>query len=127
MPLAPGLSATAELTVTDDITAVALRSGDVPVLATPAVIRLVEQATMAATDGQLPPGTTSVGYRVQLDHLAPTALGGHVKAEAVLETIEGRRLVFRVSVSDAHGFVAAGRITRVVVERESFLDKARGS
>jgi predicted thioesterase len=71
-------------------------------------------------------GTTSVGYRVQLDHLAPTAVGGKVRAEATLEMIEGRRLTFRVSVSDGHGLVAAGRITRVIVERARFLEKATG-
>jgi predicted thioesterase len=68
-----------------------------------------------------------VGYRVQLDHLAPTAVGGTVRAEATLEAIEGRRLTFRVSVSDGHGLVAAGRITRVIVERARFLEKAAGA
>ena len=65
-----------------------------------------------AIDGELAEGSTSVGYRVQLDHLAPTAVGGKVRAEATLESIEGRRLTFRVSVNDGHGLVAAGRITR---------------
>ena len=42
----------------------------------------------------------------------------------MLETVAGRRLTFRVSVSDGHGLVAAGRVTRVVVERARFLEKA---
>ena len=46
--------------------------------------------------------------------------------EATLEAIEGRRLNFRVSVSDGHGLVAAGRITRVIVERARFMEKAAG-
>ncbi len=46
--------------------------------------------------------------------------------EATLETVEGRRLVFRVSVTDARGLVAAGRLTRVIVIRERFLERARG-
>jgi predicted thioesterase len=127
MPLRPGLSAAVELVVTDDDTALALRTGDVPVLATPRVVTLAEEATVQAVDGQLGDGTTSVGYRVQLDHLAPTAVGGTVRAEATLEAIEGRRLTFRVSVSDGHGLVAAGRITRVIVERARFLEKAAGA
>ena len=81
---------------------------------------------MLAVGDRLEAGTTSVGYRVQLDHLAPTAVGGRVTAEAVLESVEGRRLTFRVSVSDGHGLVAAGRITRVVVEHDRFLEKAAG-
>ena len=62
--------------------------------------------------------------RVQLDHLAPTAVGGKVEAEATLEKVEGRRLIFTVSVTDDRGLVAAGKVTRVVVDVERFLDKA---
>ena len=126
MPLRPGLSAAVELVVTDDDTALALKTGDVPVLATPRVVTLAEEATVNAVEGELAEGTTSVGYRVQLDHLAPTAVGGQVQAEATLESVESRRLTFRVSVSDGRGLVAAGRITRVVVERGRFLEKAAG-
>jgi len=127
MPLRPGLSATASMTVTDDDTAIALRSGDVPVLATPRVVCLAEEATVRAVAGELGERETTVGYRVQLDHLAPTAVGGQVDAEATLENVESRRLTFRVSVSDGRGLVAAGRITRVVVERDRFLEKAAGA
>jgi len=126
MTIEPGLTSTVHHTVTADDTAEAMRSGDVPVLATPRVVGLAEEATVAAVAGRLEPGTTTVGYRVQLDHLAPTAVDGIVTAEAVLETIEGRRLTFRVSVNDDHGLVAAGRITRVVVERARFIEKAGG-
>jgi predicted thioesterase len=126
MSLRPGLAAAVELVVTEGDTALALRTGDVPVLATPRVVTLAEEASVLAINGELAEGSTSVGYRVQLDHLAPTAVGGHVRAEATLESIEGRRITFRVSVSDGHGLVAAGRITRVIVERARFLEKAAG-
>lgn len=127
MPLRPGLSASASLVVTKDDTALALRSGDVEVLATPRVVGLAEEATVQAVEQELEAGTTTVGYRVQLDHLAPTAVGGKVEAEATLESVQSRRLTFRVSVSDSRGLVAAGRITRVVVERDRFLEKAAGA
>ena len=126
MSLRPGLAAAVELVVSESDTALALRTGDVPVLATPRVVTLAEEASVMAIDGELAEGSTSVGYRVQLDHLAPTAVGGKVRAEATLESIEGRRLTFRVSVNDGHGLVAAGRITRVIVERSRFIDKASG-
>jgi predicted thioesterase len=127
MPLRPGLSATASIVVGDADTAIALRTGDVPVVATPRVVQLAEEASVQAVDGELAEGTTTVGYRVQLDHLAPTAVGGTMHAEATLETVESRRLTFRVSVSDGRGLVAAGKITRVVVERARFLEKAAGA
>jgi fluoroacetyl-CoA thioesterase len=127
MPLEPGLVAAAVLIVTEADTALALKTGDVPVLATPSVVRLAEEATVLAVEDHVSAGTTTVGYRVQLDHLAPTPVGGRVQAEAMLETVEGRRLTFRVSVSDGHGLVAAGRISRVVVDRARFLEKATGT
>jgi fluoroacetyl-CoA thioesterase len=126
VPLKPGLVATVEMVVTEDDTAPAFRSGDVPVLATGRVVGLAESATVLAVENRLDEGTTTVGYRVQLDHLAPTAVGSDVKAEALLEAVQGRRLTFRVSVTDARGLVAAGKITRVVVERTRFLEKAAG-
>ena len=71
------------------------------------------------------PNETSVGMRVQLDHLHPTAVGTIVTAEPTLEKVEGRRLTFTVTVNDAFGLVAAGKVTRVVVDRAGFLEKQR--
>ena len=125
MNLAPGLTASVTLVVAEADTALALGSGDVPVLGTPRVIALAEQAAIEAIASDLPDGRTTVGYQVQLAHLTPTAVGGTVVAEATLEQVEGRRLTFRVSVNDARGLVAAGRITRVIVERARFLERAQ--
>ena len=123
MHLDPGARAEIKLTVSDDDTAIAMSSGDVAVLATPRVVALVEEASVAAVNGQLPSGHTSVGMRVQLDHLQPTPVGSTVAAEAVLEKVEGRRLLFTVSVRDHRGLVACGKVTRVVVDTERFLEK----
>lgn len=125
MPLRPGLAGKAELQVTEADTAVALGSGHVPVLGTPRVVALAEEATISAVNGHLADGETSVGMRVQLDHLAPTKVGATVVAEAHLERVEGRRLTFTVSVSDHCGLIAAGKVTRVIVAVDHFLEKAR--
>jgi predicted thioesterase len=125
VPLSPGLHGSAKLVVTDADTAIALRSGEVPVLGTPRLIALVEEAAMAAVAEEMQPGHTTVDMRVQVDHLAPTSVGSAVAAEATLEKVEGRRLTFTVSVTDSCGLVAAGKVTRVVVETDRFLDKAR--
>ncbi|HEV7888750.1 MAG TPA: hotdog domain-containing protein [Acidimicrobiales bacterium] len=124
MPLAPGLSARLELTVTEADTALALGSGDVPVLGTPRLVALAEEACCRAIAAQLGDDETTVGMRVQLDHLAPTAVGMAVTAEATLEKVEGRRLTFTCSANDPHGLIAAGKLTRVVVERDRFLKKS---
>ena len=113
----------ASMVVGEKDTSVAMHSGEVAVLATPRIVALCEEATCAALVGRLGAGCTTVGMRVQLDHLHPTAVGQAVRAEAILEKIEGRRLVFTVSASDAKGLVAAGKVTRVVVDVAKFLAK----
>lgn len=124
VPLQPGLAANVVHEVVDGDTALALGSGDVLVLGTPRLIALCEEASVRAVAGQVPTGHTTVGMRVQLDHLAPTGVGGHVTAEARLDKVEGRRLTFSVSASDERGLIAAGKVTRVVVEVEKFMEKS---
>ena len=120
-----GLSARIELTVTDADTAEALRSGNVPVLATPRLLALCEEASCKAIEGHLPDSCTSVAKRLQFDHLVPVGVGGVVWAEATLDRIEGRRLVFTLSVSERAGLVAAGKLIRVIVDRNAFLSNVR--
>ena len=124
MPLLAGRTASVAMVVQDTDTAIALRSGDVPVLGTPRLLALVEEASVKAVEGTLPAGQTTVGMRVQLDHLQPTRVGTAVVAEATLEKAEGRRLTFTVNVNDKCGLVAVGKLTRVIVEIEPFLEKA---
>jgi fluoroacetyl-CoA thioesterase len=123
--LEPGLSGKASLVVSDADTAERMCSGSVPVLATPRLIALCEEASCRALDGVFDQSKTSVGVRVQFDHLAPLKPGTEVTAEAVLERVEGKRLTFTVAANDHAGLVGAGRLTRVVVAVESFMDKAR--
>ncbi len=123
MNLETGLRGDAKMTVTDADTARALGSGDVDVLGSPRLIALCEEATIAAVSNSLDAGSTTVGMRVQFDHLQPTAIGVDVTAEAVLERIDGRRLVFNVSATDPGGLVAAGKIVRVLVDVERFMGK----
>jgi predicted thioesterase len=124
VPVEPGLSAEVELVVGEEDTAVALRSGEVPVLGTPRLVALCEEAALAALAGRLQPNETSVGHTIQLDHVAPTRVGTAVRAEATLLKVNGRKLTFSVSVTDARGLIAAGKITRVVVDSDRFMEKA---
>ena len=99
-----GLSARIELKVTDADTAESFRAGSVPVLATPRLIALCEEAACLAIEGHLPDNCTSVAKHLQFDHLVPVGIGGIVWAEATLDRIEGRRLVFTLSVSRVPGW-----------------------
>lgn len=117
----PGRRAEVTLTVTDEDTALAMGSGDVPVLASPRVVALAEQASVRALDGSLPEGKTSVGAWVELEHVVPSRVGVTVVADAVLIGVHGRRLEFSVSVREDGEEVAHVRHRRVVVSRARFL------
>ncbi|MFJ6199380.1 thioesterase family protein [Micromonospora sp. NPDC092111] len=123
-PFPPGLTARIELTVTDADTALAVGSGDVPVLGTPRVLALAEAATVAATAARMPAGRTTVGVRVELEHLAATPVGRTVVARARLAEAGGRRLLFEVTVTDGDATVAVGRVERALVDRQRFVERA---
>ncbi|MFC4061419.1 thioesterase family protein [Planomonospora corallina] len=121
MMLAPGLRARLLIMVEKEDTAIAVGSGDVPVLGTPRLLALAEQATVRAIADALEPGRTSVGTRVALDHLAASPIGAHVEIAAELTEVDGRRLVFGFTARSRETTVATGTIERVVVDRERFL------
>ena len=115
-------------TVTADDTAIALGSGDVPVLATPRLIAWLEAATVAACP-PLGSDETSVGTRVDVEHLAATPVGAPVEVTAALAHQDGRLLRFSVAAVHHVGdgqpvLVAQGRVTRVIVRRDPFLARA---
>lgn len=115
-----GRTATIELVVGEADTAAAMGSGDVPVLATPRVLALAEEAAVAVLDGTLEEGLTSVGSYAEVEHLAPTPVGATVVAEATLESVNGRSLSFVVVVRQADVEVARVRHRRAVMRRTRF-------
>jgi fluoroacetyl-CoA thioesterase len=123
MSITPGLRGRARLVVTDADTAGAVGSGDVPVLATPRLLALAEEATVAALRSHLDPGTTSVGVSIALEHTAASAVGAEVVAEAELTDVDGRRLTFEVRVTDGDTAAGTVRVVRAVVDRERFLSR----
>lgn len=122
--LTTGIRGRAVSPVTRQNTAAAMGSGTLPVLATPAVAALVEQAAWQSVQPELEEGRCTVGTLLQLEHLAATPLGGAVTAETELVEIDRRRLVFAFTVRDAAGEVARGRHERFVVEARRFVAKA---
>jgi predicted thioesterase len=110
-----------------DDTAVAVGSGDVPVLGTPRMIAWCEAVTVAALADELQPTQTSVGYRIRIDHLSPTPVGMSVDVTAAVDSVDGRQVTFSLDVTDDNGTAATGTITRVVVDRQRFIDRATQS
>lgn len=118
-----GLTHTSNLVVADGNTAIALGSGDMPVLATPAMMALMENAAMLAVASELEDGETTVGGHIESSHLRPTSVGTKVAATATLEKIDGRKLYFKIVVRQGETIIGEGTHLRFIVNREKFLSK----
>ena len=117
--------ATLAYTVTDDDTAAAVGSGSLPVLGTPRLLAWLEAATCASLEPTLAAGATSVGTRMQVEHLAASPVGAEVEVSASSAYEDGRLHRFTVSARDTTTgrVLAAGEITRVVVDVERFMSR----
>ena len=115
-------SASVSHVVTGEDTARALGSGDLDVLGTPRVLAWCEEASCAALE--LAAEQTSVGTRVDLEHLAASPVGTEVTATATVIHTDGRLVQFQVAALDAAGtLLATGEIRRVIVDRERFMGR----
>ncbi len=119
-----GIKGTAEVLVTDDITARQVGSGTVAVLATPMMIALMEKTCLQSVRPFLEEGQDTVGTRVDVSHSAATPVGMTVRCESELVEIDRRRLVFRVTAYDDAGVVGEGTHERFVIDIEKFQAKA---
>ena len=119
----PGLRHTSELVVTDAVTAVAVGSGDMPVLATPAMTALMENAAMLAVKNELPDGCTTVGGHIASSHLKPTKVGDTVRAVAEVTKVDGKKIEFRVAAYCGDTLLGEGEHLRFIVDREKFMSR----
>ncbi len=122
-----GASFTATMRVEPEVTAEYIGSGDLAVLATPAMCALMENAAMMAVVPHLESGQTTVGTALNIEHSRATKVGDVVTATAVLTEINGRELKFNVAARDTVGIIGEGTHTRFIVSREKFMNKVNGS
>jgi predicted thioesterase len=120
-----GLEGTLRREVTPELLADHYGNPGVRVLATPALCWLFEQSAVLAVQNHLDPGESTVGTRLEIEHLAPTPPGMPVSVRAHLEAVDGRRLSFTMEAQDEREVVARGRHERFVVQLERFLDRVR--
>ncbi len=119
--LTPGIMGKQALTVGENDTAEAYKSGTVAVFATPAMIGLMENTAHLSVQPYLEEGHITVGTEVNIRHIKATPVGMQVWAESELIGIEGNKLRFSVSAHDEKGQIAYGTHTRYVVHGELFL------
>ena len=123
--LTPGLTAETSLTVTESDTAAKWGSGLVPVFGTPALVGLMEAAAVKSLEGHLPEGQTTVGGRIDVQHLAATPVGMTVHARAELKTVEGRKLIFEIQAWDDVDKIGEALHERFVIKTEKFIARAQ--
>jgi fluoroacetyl-CoA thioesterase len=123
--LQPGLVGSTEIVVGTRDTAPHVGSGKIKVLATPVMVGLMEEASLNAVEGLLPPGYQTVGTRLDITHVAATPVGLHVTAGAELVKVDGRRLTFRLWADDERDRIGEGTHERIIVEVARFDARAQ--
>ena len=118
-----GLTHTSELTVTEAVTAIEMGSGDLPVLATPAMMALMENAAMLAVAPHLPEGSTTVGGHISASHIKPTPVGETVTATATVTKVDGKKIEFEVKAHWGDVLLGEGSHLRFIVDREKFMSR----
>lgn len=118
-----GLKHTSELTVDESVTAIQMGSGDLPVLATPAMMALMENAAMLAVKDELPEGSTTVGGHIASSHLKPSKIGETLIATAEVTKVEGKKIEFNVAAYAGETLLGEGTHLRFIVDRERFMSK----
>lgn len=121
--LRTGLTATELFTVTEADTAQAVGSGSLPVLGTPRLLAWCEQVTCTTLAPILAEGSTSVGTRVSLEHLAASTVGAVVEVTATTTYVDGRQVRFTVAAHQDGKLVGNGEVSRVIVDAERFLSR----
>ena len=121
--LKEGLTYTSKLTVSEAVTAIAMGSGDLPVLATPAMMALMENAAMLAVADHLPEGYTTVGGQISATHLKPTPVGEAVTATATVVKVDGKKIEFEVKAHCGDILLGEGTHLRFIVDKEKFMSR----
>ena len=114
---------TSTLTVDDHNTAMAIGSGDLPVLATPALVALMENAAMLAARQLLSEGETTVGGHIDVKHLKPSPIGATISAEATLESRTDKQLTFKIVAKQSDLIVGEAVHTRFIVNSSRFMER----
>ena len=120
----PGIKGQSELIVTEELTAMRIGSGLLPVYATPMMIALIENTAANSVAPFLEEGQGTVGTKVDVAHLSATPIGMRVRVETELTEVDRRRLVFSVRAWDDAGLIGEGVHERFIVDNEKFMRKA---
>eukprot|EP00282_Hemiselmis_andersenii_P047224 CAMPEP_0172080910 /NCGR_PEP_ID=MMETSP1043-20130122/19011_1 /TAXON_ID=464988 /ORGANISM="Hemiselmis andersenii, Strain CCMP441" /LENGTH=113 /DNA_ID=CAMNT_0012742297 /DNA_START=29 /DNA_END=370 /DNA_ORIENTATION=- len=102
-----------------------MRSGSLPVFATPSMIALMEEAACKVLQGGLEPGETTVGTKMDVSHDAASGLGAKIKAFARVDEVDGKITTLLVWAQDEAGIIGRGSHERATVKGERLVAKAK--
>ena len=100
-----------------------MRSGALDVFATPAMVAFMEETAMESVAPLLDEGTTTVGTKLEVSHLAASPLGANIRCESTLVEVDGRRLVFDIKAWDDVDLIGECRHERFIILSERFMAK----
>ena len=119
-----GIKNIIEIKVNSNNTAEAMGSGTLSVFATPAMVALIEETAWRSVAPYLEEGQSTVGTKLDIEHVSPTPVGMTVKCETELTEVDGRRLKFNANVYDETGLIGTGTHERFIVNSTKFQSKA---
>jgi predicted thioesterase len=96
-----------------------------PVYSTPDMVRLMETAAFRALQPYCEGDEITVGTSIHIDHRAASGMGARIKAEAVLESFDGRFYTMRVTARDDTREIGRGTVGRAVVSVAKFTEKMK--
>jgi fluoroacetyl-CoA thioesterase len=96
-----------------------------PVLATPVMIMIMENAALNAIKPYLDAGESALGTRVDVRHLAATPAGRRVTGEAKVTKVDGRRIEFAIRATDQNEEIGAGTHERVVIQLSKLSERIK--
>jgi predicted thioesterase len=96
-----------------------------PVYSTPDMIRLMETAAFRALQPYCEGDEITVGTSINVEHRAASGVGTTVKAEAALESFDGRFYILRVTAHDGTQEIGRGTVTRAAVNVPKFLQRLK--
>jgi fluoroacetyl-CoA thioesterase len=124
-PIPIGARATTEETVEFKHTLTAHHPELPPVYSTPDMIRLMETAAFLALHPYCEGDEITVGTAINVEHRAASGIGAKIRAEAVLESFDGRFHTVRVTAWDDVQEIGRGTVGRAVVRVSKFLEKMK--
>lgn len=119
-----GINGCFEAAVTEENTALAMGSGSLPVLATPALVAMMEHGAVNALEGKLEEGITTVGTSISVEHLSPSPLGAHIRVQAIVTAADARSYDFSIEAFDEGGLIGRATHRRVTVKGQRLVEKA---